>query len=145
MAVADPPVTPAAPVTSVPSATDGADPAAPLLEKMTPLARELTQELRVLIREVMPQVTEKVHMGWEVIQFNAGGGMRGMIVALGFRPTYVNVEFADGTALPDPNHRLEGTGKRMRHVKVRSLDDVRHPDLRALLGAAARLRGLEPR
>jgi len=133
MAVADPPE------------TDTPDPAAPLLEKMTPVARDLTQAVRTLVMDVLPQANEKVHMGWEVLQYNAGGGMRSMIAAIGWRPTYVNIEFADGTSLPDPNHRLEGTGKRMRHVKIRSAEDVRHPDVRALLQAAARLRGLEPK
>ena len=54
----------------------------------------------------------------------------------------MNLEFADGIDLPDPAHRLEGTGKRMRHVKIRSAPDVQHPALRALLVAAAQRRGL---
>ena len=130
MAIADPPV---------------ADHAAPLLEKMTPLARDLVQQLRPLIKEVIPQAGEKVHLGWEVIVFSTDGRMSSMVAALAPRPTYVNVQFAAGSSLPDPNHRLEGTGRRMRHVKVRSADDVRSPDLRALLQASARLNGLEPR
>ncbi len=65
-----------------------------------------------------------------------------MVVALLPRPAYVNLEFGDGVDLPDPAYRLEGTGKRLRHVKVRSAADVRHPDVRALLEAAARRRGL---
>jgi hypothetical protein len=130
MAIADPPA---------------ADHAAPLLEKMTPLARDLVQQLRLLIKEVVPQVGEKVLLGWEVIVFSADGRMGNMVAALAPRPTYVNVQFGDGASLPDPNHRLEGTGKRMRHVKVRSAADVRSPDLRALLQASARLNGLQPR
>lgn len=33
--------------------------------------------------------------------------------------SHVNVGFYHGAALPDPAHLLEGTGKRMRHVKLR--------------------------
>jgi len=118
------------------------DPAAPLLEKLTPEAGELVQELRPLIKEVMPQTTERVHLGWSAINYGAGSSMRDFIVALSPQRAYVNLEFADGVELPDPAHRLEGTGKRPRHVKIRSSDDVRHPDVRALLESALRHRGL---
>jgi hypothetical protein len=33
--------------------------------------------------------------------------------------SHVNVGFFHGAALPDPSHMLQGTGKFMRHVKVR--------------------------
>lgn len=53
-----------------------------------------------------------------------------------------NLEFGDGVDVPDPAHRLEGTGKRLRHVKISTSQDVLSPEVRALLEAAARLRGL---
>jgi hypothetical protein len=34
--------------------------------------------------------------------------------------SHVNVGFFQGASLPDPNRMLLGTGKRMRHVKLRS-------------------------
>jgi hypothetical protein len=43
------------------------------------------------------------------------------------------VQLADGAMLDDPTGIVEGTGKRIRHVKCRSLDDVARPGLRALL------------
>ena len=45
----------------------------------------------------------------------------------------MNVQLADGAQLPDPDGIVEGTGKRIRHVKCRTLDDVARPALRALL------------
>jgi hypothetical protein len=33
--------------------------------------------------------------------------------------SHVNVGFFQGASLPDPAHLLEGSGKRMRHVKLR--------------------------
>jgi hypothetical protein len=42
---------------------------------------------------------------------------------------HVNVGFFNGVALPDPARLLEGTGKRMRHVKLRP---DRLPDATAL-------------
>jgi hypothetical protein len=37
---------------------------------------------------------------------------------------HVNVGFFTGAFLPDPTKLLEGTGKRMRHVKLRIGDDL---------------------
>jgi hypothetical protein len=58
---------------------------------------------------------------------------------------HVNVGFFHGASLKDPARLLEGTGKRMRHVKLRpgrdvdataliNLIDVAYADLRARLG-----------
>lgn len=49
---------------------------------------------------------------------------------------YVNLGFFFGTHLDDPQHLLEGTGARMRHVKVRALEQAENPALAALLKAA---------
>ena len=118
------------------------DPAEPVLDKMSPEVRALAQQLRALIKEVMPQATEKTHLGWGTIAYAAGGKMRDVVVALLPQRTYLNLEFGDGVDLPDPAHRLEGSGKRLRHVKIRGDDDVHHPDVRVLLETAARRRGL---
>src|SRR5438105_133569 len=101
-----------------------ADPAEPLLAVQTLEVRMLVRQLRALVKEVMPQVAEKVHLGWGAIHYRAGDSMRDVVVALLPRPAYVNLEFGDGVDLPDPAHRLEGTGKRLRHVKIRSATDV---------------------
>ncbi len=95
-----------------------------------------------MIKEVMPQVTEKVYLGWGSIGYQSGDKMRDVVVAIAPQRRYANLGFGDGVDLPDPARRLEGHGKRLRHVKIRSRDDARHPDVRALLESAARRRGL---
>jgi len=120
----------------------GNDPAEPLLEKLSADVRPLMQELRAVVREAMPRAAEKVQMGYGHIQYWAGASMRDMVIALGPQLAYVNVEFHDGVHLPDPANKLEGTGKTLRHVKVRTTADARTPELRALLEEAARKRGL---
>jgi hypothetical protein len=49
---------------------------------------------------------------------------------------HVNVGFFRGAALADPGGRLEGTGKFMRHVKLRVGDDLDARALRKLIDAA---------
>ena len=49
---------------------------------------------------------------------------------------HVNVGFFLGAGLPDPAGLLEGTGKRMRHVKLRPGADVDSKALAMLIAAA---------
>jgi hypothetical protein len=49
---------------------------------------------------------------------------------------HVNVGFFQGASLKDPARLLEGTGKRMRHVKLRWAQPVAEEALGALIEAA---------
>jgi hypothetical protein len=51
---------------------------------------------------------------------------------------HVNVGFFHGAALNDPAGLLEGTGKRMRHVKLRRGEPVNAAALNELIAAAYR-------
>ncbi len=51
---------------------------------------------------------------------------------------HVNVGFFQGAALPDPEGLLEGTGKSMRHVKIKPDQDINAAALLALIAAAYR-------
>jgi hypothetical protein len=111
---------------------------ATLLEPHTAAIRDVFGALRALAREVMPDAQEQVDLPDRLLAFGfgpPGGGvrMRGLAVALIPHTAHVNVQLADGADLPDPAGIVEGTGKRIRHVKCRSLDDVARPALRALL------------
>jgi hypothetical protein len=50
--------------------------------------------------------------------------------------SHVNVGFFHGAALPDPARLLQGAGRFMRHVKLRSGTDVDAAALRSLIDAA---------
>ncbi len=49
---------------------------------------------------------------------------------------HVNLGFYHGASLIDPAGLLEGTGKALRHVKLRRLAEARSPAVRALLKKA---------
>ena len=53
---------------------------------------------------------------------------------------HVTFGFHFGTSLEDPEGLLEGTGKNMRHVKLRTSKDLEQKGLRSLVLAAARLK-----
>ena len=117
-----------------------------LLERHTPEVRDVFLALRALVRELMPDAVEQLDLPDRLLAFGFGppGGMRlrGLAVALIPHAAHVNVQLADGALLADPSGIVEGTGKRIRHVKCRSLADVARPALRALLDQqASRRRG----
>jgi hypothetical protein len=49
---------------------------------------------------------------------------------------WVNLGFYKGADLPNTNGLLEGTGKKLRHVKVRSVEDAERPEIRMLMDEA---------
>jgi hypothetical protein len=108
-----------------------------LLERHTSAVREVFMSLVGMVREVLPDATEQLDMPDRVLAYGFGqaGGMRLRDFAIGLIPhaKHVNVQLADGALLEDPSGIVEGTGKRIRHVKCRSLADVTRPALRALL------------
>lgn len=115
---------------------------ATLLEPHSTTVRDVFGALRALTREVMPDASEQIDLPDRLLAFGPPGGvrMRGLAVALIPHTAHVNVQLADGASLPDPAGIVEGTGKRIRHVKCRSLDDVARPALRALLEEQAAVR-----
>jgi hypothetical protein len=45
----------------------------------------------------------------------------------------VNLGFYHGASLKDPAGLLEGTGKKLRHVKLRGMAEARNPAIESLL------------
>lgn len=85
-------------------------------DAIAPLARAL----RTLIRLAIPQATESIRWGMPVY-------VQGKMIC-SIRPAkdYIALQFyQSGIALPDPDGLLEGTGKRMRHVKIRKCADIK--------------------
>jgi hypothetical protein len=55
---------------------------------------------------------------------------------------HVNLTFPRGVDLNDPNGLLEGSGKAMRHVKLRVLGDLDRPGVQQLVMQAKKRQGL---
>jgi hypothetical protein len=108
-----------------------------LLHDRSEPVRAVFMALRDLVRELMPGANEQVDLPDRVLAFGWGpaGGvrMRDLVIALIPHTAHVNVQLADGAELPDPAGIVEGTGKRIRHVKCRSPQDVARPALRAVI------------
>ena len=55
---------------------------------------------------------------------------------IGVQKSHVNLGFYHGTVLSDPTGLLEGSGKKLRHVKIHSLEAARTRALKELLRQA---------
>ena len=115
-----------------------------LLELSSPAVRSIFLAAAVAVREAMPDANEQVDLPDRVLAFGFGppGGvrMRGLAVGLIPHASHVNVQLADGATIADPDGLIEGTGKRIRHVKCRSVEDAARPALRGILDEQAALR-----
>ncbi len=109
-----------------------------LLVTNQPEAQELARQLRQLIRRLLPRSQEKIYRGWGVADYGSGGPGRGFL-SIGPQKSYVNLYFMQGVDLTDPHGLLTGSGKRLRHVKIRTPEDLKSQALQALIRQAARL------
>ena len=64
------------------------------------------------------------------------------ICGIGDYPRWVSVYFFRGAEMDDPEGVLEGTGKGMRHVKLREPKDANSPALKTLIRQAFRIGGV---
>ena len=93
-----------------------------LLGEHSPELQAIERALRATIRREFPDAVEQVDFGNKLIAFGRSIKMRGLLFAIIAHKTWVNLQLADGAELPDPDGVIEGTGKRIRHIKVRSVD-----------------------
>lgn len=93
-----------------------------LLAAHPPELQAIEQALRATIRREFPTAVEQVDFGNRLIAFGRTMKMRGLLFAIIAHQTWVNLQLADGADLPDPHGVIEGTGKRIRHIKVRSVE-----------------------
>lgn len=103
------------------------------MNEYPPHLRPVVDELRRLVRQAAPDASEIVK--WNHIVFQQGGD----VCYLAPARDHVTFGFFRGASLADPEGLLEGTGKWMRHVKVRSPGDLRKREYRALVEQAANL------
>jgi hypothetical protein len=77
--------------------------------------------IRELIHLSVPQTTEEFKWGRPVFRIQKD------FAYLKTAKNYVTLGFFNANRLHDPLSLLEGTGKEMRHVKLKSIDDINSP------------------
>lgn len=99
--------------------------------------RPVMQRLRSMIFEADPEACEIVRLGDRAATY--GLGPRKMIEGYAYvmpQRAWANLGFYRGTTLVDRQGLLEGAGKKMRHIKVRSVRDAEGGGIRELIEGA---------
>lgn len=109
-----------------------------VISESSPELQQIAHALRELIADVMPGVTE---VPWGH-QKSAGYGVGKKKMSEHFcyimpHKDYINLGFFYGADLPDPHGQLEGNGKALRHIKIRTLEQVENPSIRELIEQAS--------
>ena len=106
-----------------------------ILEGNAPEVVATAHALRAAVKSAMPDVVEQVDFGNGLLAFGRSMAMRDLLFAIIPHKSHVNLQLADGADLPNPNGAIEGTGKRIRHVKVRSVEAASSPAVRNAIDA----------
>jgi len=93
-----------------------------LLDGHAPDIQAAARALEAVIRDGLPAVVVEFDPGNALLAFGRSMAMRDLLFALIPHAQWVNLQLADGALLPNPDGLIEGTGKRIRHVKVRSAE-----------------------
>jgi hypothetical protein len=110
-----------------------------ILEGRDALIQTIAREARALIYDVMPDTVEVISFKDQVARYGTPPGKdRDLFLYIALPKAHVNLGFYYGGHLSDADSLLEGEGKRMRHIKLRSVADARRPGVRALVEATVR-------
>ena len=99
----------------------------------------VAKAIRTLVKKSVAGSEEYVNP-WKIPTFDLNGPLCFYMVA----KDHVLFGFMRGAMLRDPGKLLEGTGKYLRHVKLRGPADVRRPAVKSLLAEAAALNRKKP-
>jgi len=99
------------------------------LENYDPKVREVCEQLRTLAKELTPEMEEFLFPGWKNISYGKSRSDKDLFFYIAPFKDSVNLGFFRGTSLQDKNNLLKGTGKHMRHIKIKSMAEV---DLKAI-------------
>ncbi|HEX8364527.1 MAG TPA: hypothetical protein VF603_04495 [Allosphingosinicella sp.] len=108
------------------------------LAKFSPEVEALAQGLLEKMRRRVPGATIMVYDNYNALAIGFGSSHKvsRAVLSLAVYPRWVNLFFLHAAALPDPQGRLRGTGSKVRHVRVLTVEALDDPAIDALIGAA---------
>ena len=93
----------------------------------------LARDLRNMILELIPDMDEVIK--WKNLFYEKNG----FVCAIVLHKDHINLQFARGTEIKDPANMLEGTGKKIRHVKIYNSNQINTEQLKNLIIEAVNL------
>jgi hypothetical protein len=108
---------------------------AEFLKPYDPAVRQLAAGLRALVRSEVAPCHETIFDAGYTIALLYGASIRVSedFCYISVHRRHVNLGFQRGSLLQDPQGFLKGDGPWMRHIQVKSPEDLDRPELRAFL------------
>jgi len=111
-----------------------------LLESRSAEVQEAAHAIAGVVMAELPDGVVRFDRADGLLAFGTSSAMSDLLFALIPHSRWVNLQLADGAVLPDPDGLIEGTGKRIRHVKIRSAELALSPAVREIVQAQIALR-----
>ncbi|MEX0813955.1 MAG: DUF1801 domain-containing protein [Chitinophagales bacterium] len=93
--------------------------------------KDILLKLRQLIAEAVPKAKENFKWGQPVYTTEKD------FCYLKLNKQHINIGFFNFEKITDPNNLLEGSGKNMRHIKIRSISDIDSSELSKMIKQAS--------
>ena len=108
------------------------------IDAYTPEVAALARDALAQVRRELPGAVELVYDNYNALAIGFGPTERSSdaICSIALYPRYVSLFLTHGATLPDPAGLLEGAGKKVRHVKLRTPGDIERPPVLALIAEA---------
>lgn len=81
-------------------------------------------EMRDIVFDIYPETNERIIYGGIMFSINTQD-FGGLFV----NKNHISFEFGKGFEMKDPSKLLEGTGKFRRHLKIRSIEDIKNKEV----------------
>lgn len=108
-----------------------------LIELTPDQLRPVVIRLKEIVLSIHPEACEIVRLGDRAATYGVGPKKmsEGYCYILP-HTNWVNLGFYKGADLMDPNNMLEGTGAKLRHIKIKMPDECDHPEIIKLIKSA---------
>jgi hypothetical protein len=112
-----------------------------LIKFLKPYDREiqdLALALRALVLEEMAPCYENIYDAYSAVAIGYGTSdrLKDGIFHVAVYSKHVNLGFNDGATLADPKSILQGAGNRIRHITIKTSEDLKRPEIRSYIRRA---------
>src|SRR3954451_12910160 len=107
------------------------------IDKFTPEVGVLTRHLFEKTKARIPGATIMVYDNYNALAIGFAPGERAgqAVLSLAVMPRWVTLCFLFGVGLPDPHRLLQGSGSRVRHIRLRTAEAFDDPEIQDLIAA----------
>ena len=122
------------------SSTDTESQIAGFLAKYTPAIEAQLVDARARLRAFFPRGFELVFDNYNALVFGISPteSSRDSFVSVAGYPKWITLFFLYGADLHDPTGRLEGEGKQVRGIRLKSPEEINAPEVTALIHQATK-------